>query len=343
MFTLSELFCGPGGLALGAFGSTASDKLGNIYHFTHLQSNDYDSDTCETYINNICPKDPSSVICTPVQQLDLATLSPFDGLAFGFPCNDFSIVGKQSGLKGNFGTLYTYGVSAINIHNPMFFVAENVSGISTANDGNAFKLILSALEKAGKGYDLTVNLYKFEDYGVPQTRHRYIIVGFRKDLKVKYTIPLPTHINNHVSVSTVLDLNPIPKGTSNNELTVHPPLVIERLKHIPPGENVWHPNLPARLQLQVKGAKLSQIYKRLHPDKPAYTITGSGGGGTHVYHHREPRALTNRERARLQTFPDSFEFYGTKESVRKQIGMAVPPLAAQIIFESVLKALINGL
>ena len=75
---------------------------------------------------------------------------------------------------------------------------------------------------------------------------------------------------------------------------------------------------------------------RLDPDKPSYTITGSGGGGTHGYHWKENRALTNRERARIQTFPDNYEFKGSKESIRKQIGMAVSPLMAQIIFEAVL-------
>ena len=73
-------------------------------------------------------------------------------------------------------------------------------------------------------------------------------------------------------------------------------------------------------------------------EKPSYTVTGSGGGGTHIYHWEEPRALTNRERARLQTFPDTYEFQGTKESVRKQIGMAVPCRGAQIIFEAILKS-----
>jgi DNA (cytosine-5)-methyltransferase 1 len=96
--------------------------------------------------------------------------------------------------------------------------------------------------------------------------------------------------------------------------------------------------LPEHLQLNVKGAKISQIYKRLDPAKPSYTVTGSGGGGTHVYHWEEPRALTNRERARLQTFPDDFVFCGSKESQRKQIGMAVPPRGAQVIFEAVLKS-----
>ena len=91
------------------------------------------------------------------------------------------------------------------------------------------------------------------------------------------------------------------------------------------------------MQLNVKGAKISQIYRRLDPTKPSYTVTGSGGGGTHVYHWSEPRALTNRERARLQTFPDDFIFYGSKESVRSQIGMAVPVEGAQIILEALLK------
>lgn len=84
---------------------------------------------------------------------------------------------------------------------------------------------------------------------------------------------------------------------------------------------------------------MSQIYRRLHPDEPSYTVTGSGGGGTHGYHWKEPRALTNRERARLQTFPDDFVFHGTKESIRRQIGMAVPVKGAQIIFEALLKTL----
>ena len=122
----------------------------------------------------------------------------------------------------------------------------------------------------------------------------------------------------------------------NNELTKMNPKVVERLSYIKPGQNAFTAELPAELQLKVKGAKISQIYKRLDPDKPAYTVTGSGGGGTHIYHWSEPRALTNRERARLQTFPDTYKFIGNKESVRKQIGMAVPQKGARVIFEAIL-------
>ena len=130
----------------------------------------------------------------------------------------------------------------------------------------------------------------------------------------------------------------MPSDAPNNEATRQSPTVIERLRHIRPGENAFTANLPPELQLNIKGARISQIYKRLDPQRPSYTVTGSGGGGTHIYHWEEPRALTNRERARLQTFPDTYEFQGTKESVRKQIGMAVPCRGAQIIFEAILKS-----
>ena len=120
-------------------------------------------------------------------------------------------------------------------------------------------------------------------------------------------------------------------------MTKQSPQVIKRLSYIKPGQNAFTAELPEELQLKVKGAKISQIYKRLDPSKPAYTVTGSGGGGTNMYHYSEPRALTNRERARLQTFPDDYIFEGSKESVRKQIGMAVIAIGAKIIFESILK------
>src|SRR5690625_7657911 len=93
--------------------------------------------------------------------------------------------------------------------------------------------------------------------------------------------------------------------------------------YIPAGENAWYAGIIEELRLNVSGSRLSSIYKRLDPDRPAYTVTGSGGGGTHMYHWEELRALTNRERARLQTFPDDLAFMGTKVSVPKHIAMAI--------------------
>lgn len=335
-FKLGELFCGPGGLALGATLAQVSKK-GQTWNVEHGWANDIDPDTCRTYIQNITPNRPEHVIARPVQDLDLTKLPKIDAFAFGFPCNDYSIVGERRGTNGKFGPLYTYGVKVLNHFKPKWFVAENVGGLEKANSGTAFSKILEDLEGAGDGYQLTKHLYKFEDYGVPQRRHRILIVGIAKKLGLTFKVPAPTTPGNPMTAREALTIPPIPADAANVELTRQSARVIERLKHIPPGRNVWWKGLPSHLQLNVKGARLSQIYRRLKADAPSYTITGSGGGGTHVYHWSQPRALTNRERARLQTFPDNYVFEGSKESVRKQIGMAVPPAGAKIIIQAVLK------
>lgn len=332
-FRLGELFCGPGGLAWGAL-SAAVYASNEDWSVEHAWANDYDADTCATYRRNICPDDPDSVVHHDVRTLLLSTLSPISALAFGFPCNDFSVVGEQRGINGQFGPLYQYGVRALHHFQPQWFIAENVGGLRNANDGAAFRLVLHEL--AGAGYEIYPHLYKFEEYGVPQMRHRVIIVGIRSDLPVTFRIP-----RAGVTMRTAreaLECPPIPVDAPNHERTAQAPQVVERLKHIRPGENAFNADLPEHLRLNVRGARISQIYRRLDPDRPAYTVTGSGGGGTHVYHWDEPRALTNREGARLQTFPDSFVFEGSKESVRKQIGMAVPADGARVIVEAILKS-----
>ncbi len=334
-FRLGELFSGPGGLALGAIQASFKNKNNN-FHIKHAWSNDIDIDSCNTYKLNICPESVDSVICGDVKELDIDKLSPIDCFAYGFPCNDFSIVGEQKGFQGEYGPLYMYGINIIEKFNPRFFVAENVGGLASANEGKAFERILSDLGQAGKGYNITANLYKSEQYGIPQTRHRIIIVGIRKDEGILYKVPKPTHMNNPVTAGEAILNPPILFDAPNNEITKQSKIVEERLRYIKPGENVWNANLPEHLKLNVKNTKLSQIYKRLDPNKPSYTITGSGGGGTHGYHWLEPRALTNRERARIQTFPDNFIFTGSKEKVRKQIGMAVPPLLSNIVFSHIL-------
>lgn len=332
-FKLGELFCGPGGLALGALTARIENPE---YRIVHQWANDYDASTCDTYRRNICPNDADSVICGDVRKLDIDSLGDIDALAFGFPCNDFSVVGEQKGFDGAFGPLYSYGVKALKKYQPLWFLAENVGGLRSANEGKAFEQIKKDLIDAG--YRIYPNLYKFEEYGVPQARHRMIIVGIREDLPYEFKIPSTKPYKNcDVTCKTAIEVPPIPSFATNNEETKQSATVVERLKHIKPGQNAFTADLPEELQLNVKGAKISQIYKRLDPAKPAYTVTGSGGGGTHIYHYEEPRALTNRERARLQTFPDDYIFEGSKESVRKQIGMAVPSKGARVIFEAILR------
>jgi DNA (cytosine-5)-methyltransferase 1 len=378
VFLLGELFCGPGGLALGAkLAEEQVSKNGTVFSIAHCWGVDKDTSAIDTYnFNNLGNGILSDAILfaesknnDPAKNID--HYGKISALAFGFPCNDFSLVGKQKGFYGQFGNLYKAGIITISKTNPDWFIAENVSGIHSANSGKAFKKILSELENAGNyGYNLSVHLYKFEDYGIAQYRHRYIIVGIRKDFKLAFKVPSPTHIKRHVSVKERLSEN-YRSPVHNNEITKQSKNVIDRLSFIPPWENAWYLDKLLSLssedrkkelsklpwynkglnlmsdaeiidkinscKLNCTRARMSHIYKRLHPDKPSYTITGSGGGGTHVYHWEECRALTNRERARLQSFPDDFIFKGSKEQVRKQIGMAVPPMGAKIIFDAILK------
>ncbi len=337
VFRTGELFAGSGGLGLGT-------KLAKVvlqketWEYEHVWATDYNKDACETYRSNLMPERRKSVICEDIRKIDfkkLEKISVIDFLSFGFPCNDFSVVGEQKGINGTYGPLYTYGVNFLEYFQPKCFLAENVNGLRNANEGETFRIILRDFERAG--YRVVPHLYKFEEYGIPQTRHRIIIVGIRKDINVDFRVPSPQkymHYDN--TAKKAIEVPPIPENALNHEFTKQSSRVVERLKYIKPGENAFTATIPEHLQLNVKGAKISQIYKRLTPNQPAYTVTGSGGGGTHVYHWSENRALTNRERARLQTFPDHFVFAGSKESVRRQVGMAVPPLAAKIILEAIL-------
>ena len=332
------MFCGPGGLAVGARSAFASNGVED-YSIQHVWATDYDKSTCDTYAHNICNDNHETVICHDIRTLNLdvlSSISAIDGLAFGFPCNDFSQVGEHRGFTGTFGPLYQYGVEMLKKCQPLWFLAENVGGLQSANEGKAFDTILSAMYDAG--YSIFPNLYSFDKYGVPQARQRIIIVGIRKDLGLKFEIPSTEPYKDiDVSCKNAIENPRISKNAPNNEITRQSQTVVERLKYIKPGENAFTASLPENLKLHIKGATISQIYKRLDPTRPAYTVTGSGGGGTHMYHWRENRALTNRERARLQTFPDDFVFMGSKEEVRKQIGMAVPCAGAKVIFEAILK------
>lgn len=338
IFRKGELFNGPGGFALGAKHAKVEFN-GKVYSVEHKWSNDYDESACETYRHNICPNKPDTVHHGDVRKLNIESLGEIDAFIYGFPCNDFSNVGEKKGFDGEYGPLYSYGVRVLRHYRPKWFIAENVGGLQSANDGKAFIKILGDL--AESGYRITPHLYNFADYGVPQSRQRILIVGFRNDLNIEFKVPAPTHGPGrnflYKSAYEALTNPPIPENAANHDMPRHTNKVIEFLESIPPGQNAWYEGIPEHLRLNVKGARMSQIYRRLDKTSPSYTVTGSGGGGTHMYHWEEPRALTNRERARLQTFPDDFIFKGSKEKVRQQVGMAVPPDGAQVVIEAVLK------
>ncbi len=354
---IAELFCGAGGFAEGA------KEAG----FKHVWGVDNDKDACKSFEDNQGCKS----YCEDIEDFSKPSRlkeikedhGDIDGLLFGFPCNDFSLVGKNEKMEGKFGGLYKYACKVLNFFEPDFFVAENVTALGKKLKFNSseqllvkdifdkeklqnqnyqnFKKIMGDLANCSKdGYRIYADNYKFEEYGVPQARHRIILVGFREDyfLKNKINFEKPKKIDGDF-VTCKEALEKIPKWATHQEKTKHDDKVIRRLQKTAEGKNVWDLGDDVDGLPGVKKARMSHIYKRLDSSKPAYTVTGSGGGGTHVYHYREDRALTNRERARLQTFPDKYNFLGGKESVRRQIGMAVPVLGAEKIMNAVKKSL----
>ena len=346
---LGELFCGAGGLAEGA------KKAG----FKHVWATDLDEDACKTFKKH--HKD-----CHVIQgdvykkfinkEMKKRETKPINGLLFGFPCNDFSLVGKRKGLKGKYGPLYKAACTALNYFKPEYFVAENVTSIALRKkDTNSevyqnFVKIIQDLAKCN--YKIFGDRFKFEDYGVPQTRHRLILVGFRADFYKSKNIKYgkPSKDTEFFRITSKKALEEGVPGTDqtkesfeeadNKEEPRHSDDVKKRLKNTKQGQNVWQISDEFGLP-NVKKGRMSQIYKKLKSNEPSYTVTGSGGGGTHVYHYSKNRALTNRESARLQTFDDNYSFEGGKESVRKQIGMAVPVLAAKKIMLELKKTLLG--
>lgn len=253
----------------------------------------------------------------------------------GFPCQDFSIIWKQPGLNGTRGGLFRHFAEFVDAKKPKAFVAENVKGLLTANGGKAIETILRDFESIAPGYVVKPHLYNFAEYGVPQYRERVLLVGIRIDTGFNFVHPKPTHgPNADLPYVTAGDaLIGVEEVPANNELINIKEKTRQMLELIPEGGNFT--DIPKDHPLYVKGM-ISHVYRRIKLDEPAKTIIAAGGGGTWGYHYPEPRPLTNRERARLQSFPDNFVFEGSVTEVRRQIGNAVPPEGVRAVAKRLL-------
>ena len=318
-YKILSTFTGAGGLDIGFHGGFRFlDKYYSELPFETAVASDINLDACHTLsADNKYFKD-TDVICADITKYDYKQIKgDFDVLLGGFPCVTFSVVGKQAGITDNKnGQLYESYAKYVEHFRPKVFLAENVKGILSANKGEAVKIIKQRFEI--QGYKLKVFLVNFADFGVPQLRQRVLFIGVRDDIKTEFIPPEFTNLNNHVTVQEAF--KGITKDMPNNELLNTTARTTAMLKLIPPGGN--YKDLLGT-PYQVKGL-MSNIYRRLKADEPSYTMIASGGGGTWTYHYDEPRPLTNRERARIQTFPDDLVFKGTTTEVRRQIGNAVP-------------------
>ncbi len=331
-----SLFSGCGGMDLGA---QQSD------HARVVWAVDNDHWAVETYRRNlgrhIVEQDVAE---TPVPDM------PCDILLAGPPCQDYSTLWNHDGLKTARGNLFRQVARFLDQLRPAAFVLENVPGLLSANGGTAWTLVRHALrsptsfvdglsEAPAVRYDLSAQVVDMADLGVPQHRERLIVIGVRRDLGIRPPVIPTPFAGRHITVREALDQDQLPEDAFNHERGLDSPEVVQRLRLIPPGRN--YEVIPEEHPLAVKGL-ISHVYRRLDPHKPAYTMIAGGGGGTHGYHHAEPRRLSNREKARLQGFPDDFVFEhgcgsGIRESrsayprVRRQVGNAVPPPAARLI------------
>ena len=324
-FKIFSTFTGAGGLDIGFHGDF--DFLGRYFPklpFTTEYALEYNKDAINSleknkkYFTNtkLLHKDITENIEKEVLKYKPKEYDIFLG---GFPCVTFSVVGKQEGLKNDKdGQLYESFAKYVERLQPKVFIAENVKGILSANKGEAVKIIKKRFEL--DGYKLKIFLVNFADFGVPQLRERVLFIGIRNDIKTEFIPPEFTRKNNHISSKQAFKY--IPKNCIHTQHLKVSDKVVERLKLIPQGKNF---KAVENTPYAIKGL-MSNIYRRLHEDEPAYTVIASGGGGTWGYHFKEHRPLTNRERARLQSFPDDYNFQGSTTEVRRQIGNAVPPV-----------------
>lgn len=317
--TIVSIFSGCGGLDLGF----------HMEGYQTIWANDFAEWAVASFRENL-----GDVIhygdITKIDPYTDKTIPDCDLVLGGFPCQDFSVIWKQPGLNGKRGGLYRHFLEFVDAKKPKAFVAENVKGLLTANKHKAIETIIHDFESIAPGYIVKPHLYNFAEYGVPQFRERLLIVGIRVDTGFDFKHPKPTHgpNGNFPYVTAGQALQGALDVPYNNERINCKEKTRQMLELIPEGGNFT--DIPKDNPLYVKGM-ISHVYRRIDRNEPSKTIIAAGGGGTWGYHYPEPRPLTNRERARLQSFPDDFKFMGNITEVRRQIGNAVPPVGVRAV------------
>jgi len=337
-----SLFSGAGGMDLGM------EAAG----FTTRLCTDLDYHSCQTLINNrdrlqksehmrflkeanIVQKNikeyPSEQILSDAK-LKKGKVSLVYG---GPPCQSFSVFGQRKGMEDPRGTLLWDYIRVIRDIEPTAFIFENVAGLLTVGDGKVFESFLSEVGKSHTGeqvYNTAYYLLDTANFGVPQFRSRLIIFGTKGKA---ISMPSQTH-----SVDNIIGF--LPANTVEGVLRNMPSLPCNTLtNHV--GRKHGQEIIMRYSNLSFGERDSKTRINRLNPDKPSYTIvvgSDKGGGKGHV-HPYLPREVTPRESARIQTFPDYWEFSGTSRHPIRQIGNAVPPLFAGILGAKTMQEVFN--
>ncbi len=246
----------------------------------------------------------------------------------GPPCQGFSLAGNiaRNFLEDDRNSLFNEFVRFVSVVNPKMFIMENVATMATHSKGKTIKLITSAFENAGMGYKVQWEILNSADYGVAQERRRIVIVGIRTDIDSTFTFPEKTEKKCTVK-DAIGDLPPLSSGEEssvpNHNAMKHSKQMLEKMSYVKDGGTRL--DIPEELRPASGDARK---YIRYNSQKPSVCVTGDM---RKIFHYSQNRALTCRELARLQSFPDSFIFKGKSIQIQQQIGNAVPPKLAEKI------------
>lgn len=259
-----------------------------------------------------------------------------DLLSGGAPCQSFSYAGKRLGLEDTRGTMFYHYATFLKKLQPKMFLFENVRGLLTHDKGKTFKTIYDIFEE--QGYQVNYSVLNALDYGVAQKRERLILVGIRKDLSKNINFEFPKKHKKQLVLRDIL------KDVPESECAKYSMEKQEIFKLVPPG-GYWKDIDSNIAKVYMKkcwfmGGGRTGILRRLSLDEPCLTVlTTPQMKQTERCHPIEVRPFSIRENARIQSFPDDWEFTGTVASKYKQIGNAVPCNLAKDIGLSIKKAL----
>lgn len=301
---VASLFCGCGGTDVGLLGDfTFLDKYYPSNDMEIVYANDIDDNACKLFEENFGIKPDNR----DIREVKSSELPDFDILTGGFPCQSFSIVAqnpKRLGIKDDRGKLFFEMCRILREKQPMCFIAENVKGIISANKKEAFPLIIKEFEKSG--YDVTYSILNSVNYGVPQKRERVIIVGFRKDLNIKFEFPdMPIDAeDNYVPLEKVIE-TVVDEKYFFSDRAVQGMMKKRETMNKGRAQDITKP-------CNTVGSHLAKV--SLNSTDPVLFVDG------------RYRRFTPREVARIQSFPEHFSLIGTEAAQYRALGNAIPPV-----------------
>lgn len=329
-FTSIELFAGGGGLALGA----------HLAGFKHLMLNEFDKDACNTLKLNM----PDwNVVRGDIHNIDFSSYkNQVDFLSGGFPCQAFSYAGKRLGFEETRGTLFFELARAVKEVQPKVFMCENVKGLMEHDNGRTLDTIRNVIAELGYTL-LEPKVLRAILYNVPQKRERLILIAIRNDLADKVEFKWPSVCSDFRTLRDAFSKGSLYDcDVPDSEGQKYPETKRKVMELVPEGGD-WR-NLPEDVAKEYMkgsynlGGGKTGMARRLSMDEASLTLTcAPAQKQTERCHPIETRPLTVREYARIQTFPDNWEFCGSLSAKYKQIGNAVPVNLAWAICRSIIR------